>query len=443
MYLILNITIPFAVVACLAYAAFCQRVKQAKKMRILLSTGMLFACFILGVVMSVIKINNFVYVVAFTLLTLLYFKLSFRCTIYEFLYVFFIIKSYMDDVFSLSKAFQTYSGHFIVFPDNTSHFFFSYGVVLTLSMPLIWFFMHRTVKQLICHTENMLFWKYIWLVPVSFYLIYRMAISPAYPTSEMVWSKAEVLLPLVWTITTFIVYILMTNMALEIAKSAAARAELQITGQLIKSKNEQYDQIQKSVEAATQMRHDLRHHLLALEGYLKEKDSANAQRYLQSVVGQLKSSEPNILCENYAVNAILSTYLSKAQKRGAKITTALNIPPDLPHVEKDLCVIMGNLVENAVEACERQHTQNRFIQIKASFTDKQNFCIIIKNSFDHAILYDKDGHRLSSKSSLGDRRKGVGLSSINHIIKKYNGTLRCEIKNQTYKVFVRLEFPVP
>ena len=179
---------------------------------------------------------------------------------------------------------------------------------------------------------------------------------------------------------------------------------------------------------------------MGLEGYLEKNDTNGAQGYLRKITSEAAPDDKVILCDNCAINAIACHFFERARLCGAEVSSTLLIPDTLPDSENDLCVILGNLIENAVEACERQQDGARFVHVTASFTSKRDFCIMVENSFDHEIQYDKNGNCLSSKRITSAAQEGgIGLLSIDSIVKKYNGTLRREIEKNTYKVLILLE----
>ena len=262
------------------------------------------------------------------------------------------------------------------------------------------------------------FWNYLWGVPFAFYLVTTMKVFQRQAFPEEL-TQLSILVSIAWVIGIFAVNILVIRMALEILQLTRDHAQLELASRLVEKEKDQYRRIKKDIEATSKLRHDMRHHLIGLEGYLEKNDADGALGYLRKITSEAAPDESVILCDNCAINAIACHFFERARLCGAEVSSTLLIPDALPDSENDLCVVLGNLIENAVEACERQQSGTRFV---------------------HEIQYDKNGNCLSSKRITNATPEGgIGLLSIESIVKKYNGTLRREIEKDTYMVLILLE----
>jgi len=149
-------------------------------------------------------------------------------------------------------------------------------------------------------------------------------------------------------------------------------------------------------------------------------------------------SDEKQLCENYAVSAVALHYLSIAEIAGIKTSVQLSIPVKTGRVQEiDLCVIVGNLLENAIEACKRQTCGERFIKLYSS-VEYDTLTVTMDNSFDSNYA-EKDGVFLSAKRD----GMGVGLSSVMAVARKYGGNASFEVKENVFMswVYVIMEEP--
>ncbi|MEG0379456.1 MAG: ATP-binding protein, partial [Eubacterium sp.] len=91
------------------------------------------------------------------------------------------------------------------------------------------------------------------------------------------------------------------------------------------------------------------------------------------------------------------------------------------------CIILGNLLENALEACERTRESSKFIQVNAQISGKRMILLTVKNSADKPIQ-KKQGSFLSSK------REGVGtgIISVENLAEKYNGLVNFKYENGVF-----------
>ncbi len=197
----------------------------------------------------------------------------------------------------------------------------------------------------------------------------------------------------------------------------------------------QYEKIAKNEEAIKAQRHDLRHHLAVLRNLAKQNAIKKLDNYINTLMEKLPSENEMQLSENYAINAVAVHYALAAKAQN--ITTELHfaIPPELDStLESDLCVVVGNLLENAVEACARIKTGDRFIRLQSRL-EHGVLTILVDNSTDGRTR-EINGSFPSSKR----HGEGMGLSSVKAVAKKYGGAARFEVKDDVFEasVYVRL-----
>ena len=163
-----------------------------------------------------------------------------------------------------------------------------------------------------------------------------------------------------------------------------------------------------------QQRHDLRHQLTAIRELTHEGNSELID-YLDTLIDQIPKSEQKF-CENTIVNSVISHYHSICQVRGIELKMNLVVPECQNSIsDSELCIIFGNLLENAVEACNRMKGGHRFIKLNSTFYHGL-LTITMDNSFDGTITKNGE-HYLSSKRN----EYGVGLESIRTVTEKAHG----------------------
>lgn len=162
-------------------------------------------------------------------------------------------------------------------------------------------------------------------------------------------------------------------------------------------------------------RHDYHNHiqtLLALSG-----DEEKTKEYLLNLNHDLTSVDTVIKTGNIMIDAILNSKLSLIKSKNIKVNAKAVVPPKLNISEIDLCVIIGNLLDNAMEACLRQKgEEDRFIRVFIGMLKGQLY-VSVANSVGGEIK--KSGkHYLSSKNS---ETHGFGLMRVDKIAAKYDG----------------------
>lgn len=173
-------------------------------------------------------------------------------------------------------------------------------------------------------------------------------------------------------------------------------------------------------------RHDLRHQLTVIKALTSEDDKAQLLEYIDTLIDNIPVTRKNY-CENIAINSILSYYATIGEKEDIEFKIDLKLPKDSTLVnDTDYCVIFGNLIENAIEACRHISDSKKFITIN-SHLQYNTFIITMENSFD--------GHVRSNNGMFYSRKRneyGIGLSSVKNIATKHGGDAQFKADDNTF-----------
>lgn len=186
----------------------------------------------------------------------------------------------------------------------------------------------------------------------------------------------------------------------------------------------QYAALGEQIKQASAIRHDIRHHLQVLKQYIQDGDRDRLNEYLPYLQEEFAKtqSEPSI-CANSAVDAVARYYLKLARETGAQLDVRMEIPEDFAIPGFDLCIVIGNYLENAVEALRRYEAPGeKYIRLRAQQTGDNMFTLVAANSYQGNLLSDNGTYRSTKRYGM----EGVGLSSIRSIVGKYKGD--CDIK---------------
>ena len=164
-------------------------------------------------------------------------------------------------------------------------------------------------------------------------------------------------------------------------------------------------------------RHDYHNHIQVMKAYVAGKQIDLLNDYLSILNKDLISVDTIVKTGNVMVDAILNSKITIAQSRNISVNAKAVVPKTLSVQEVDLCVVLGNLLDNAIEACEKILDEHkRFIRIYIGI-HKELLYISVVNSVGGFI--SKSGHNyLSTKASASH---GFGLVRIDKIVEKYNG----------------------
>lgn len=194
---------------------------------------------------------------------------------------------------------------------------------------------------------------------------------------------------------------------------------------------EHYRNINESMEETRRLRHDMRHYLRLLSAMAEEGNVGEIRRFLGQVAPVMEDVIPLTYTGNYALNAVLSHYLSMARSMGIETDVNIMLPEALGIPEEDICVIFGNLLENGIEACERQEKGRRQFLFVRSSQEGGHLLIVIDNSYDGNVRYSQGFFCSSKRNGVG-----IGVESVKTIVKKYGGTALFEPEEKIFRVSI-------
>lgn len=175
-------------------------------------------------------------------------------------------------------------------------------------------------------------------------------------------------------------------------------------------------------------RHDLRHHLQLIGSYLAEHNEDAIKKYIAGLEQEIEDTVVTLYCENKAVNLILSSYVAKAKKNHILLKVHTDIPQTIPIASNDLCVLLSNTLENAMNATKSlPEGKNREITI-ACYPKNDKLFLEIVNNYEGEIVF-ANGLPQSEKAE-----HGVGTKSITAIVDKYKGMYSFEAKNGVFSL---------
>lgn len=163
-------------------------------------------------------------------------------------------------------------------------------------------------------------------------------------------------------------------------------------------------------------RHDYRNHIQTMKAYAASEDWEAVKRYLDLLDDDLTTVDTVIKTGNPMTDAILNSKISMAKARGIQVIADAHIPVKLKSSEIDLCCIIGNLFDNAIEACMKLPEEQRLIRV---YMDMKNTQLYISfTNFTAGKKLKKEGKLF--RSTKGDGH-GFGLVRIDAIVERLEG----------------------
>lgn len=168
------------------------------------------------------------------------------------------------------------------------------------------------------------------------------------------------------------------------------------------------------------VRHNMKNNLVSILAYAENGDNEKIIRFVNEIMeeGGIKTSTVTN-SGNIVIDSLIGYWYVEAKKVGIDFSVNLNIPMEMPFRGADICLILGNLLENAVEAAQKAEGK-KYIRLHMKY-DKNNLLLFVGNNYKGVLIKTKDKRLKSTKTDAGNH--GVGLSSVYRIAAKYHGVV--------------------
>lgn len=182
----------------------------------------------------------------------------------------------------------------------------------------------------------------------------------------------------------------------------------------LSSQAKHLDDILVNQEALRKFRHDIINHLTAIAGYFNNNDCEEGLKYITDISNIVTSDRQSVKTGNIAFDAIINTKKALADSKGIEFDVNVQIPAKLPVDAADICIVFGNAVDNAIEACEKLPKEERKISLTVAYEDSDILC-----KLTNSVANFGDSHEL--KTHKKDKiNHGLGIENIKASLAKYN-----------------------
>lgn len=227
----------------------------------------------------------------------------------------------------------------------------------------------------------------------------------------------------------FIIYIL-DNM---IEKFQLVHENIQLQDQM-DYQDANYEKTVHSFKQIKRIIHDTHQQFLYIEQCIEKNELDEAKKHIHTTLNKVEDAYQRVNTGNLVVDALVTNALNIGQANGIQIDTQLQLYSQHIQIERyDLCVVLGNMLDNAIEASKKINiAEDRYILIKIQSTDSHLSIHILNHMIQGA------GQVQSQKSN--PEFHGIGLTNIDRICNKYGGNMTIERKNQVFNNMVILPF---
>lgn len=201
-----------------------------------------------------------------------------------------------------------------------------------------------------------------------------------------------------------------------------------------KQQKKYYELLLKNEEDTRRFRHDLLNHLQCINGLLDENNTDACQKYIYDITNEIGKGQRVYCTGNRIADIILTSSLSKLQKED-EVKVSGRLKDNVNISDYDFCVILSNLIDNAVEAVNAQNVTNPFVKIV--FTTGKRF---IKIDVRNSLSSEQNISALGLQTKKSNRKlHGLGLQNVKLVIEKYNGKMEYDVQNDEFQIYVQLD----
>ncbi len=206
---------------------------------------------------------------------------------------------------------------------------------------------------------------------------------------------------------------------------------------LISNQNTYYTKqlnlMKSSLESVRSFRHDMRNHLILLKSLVENNEYNEASKVISQITGAIDVKNEYAQSGNITVDSILNFKLQEAINKGISVSLELNIPERLNITPFDMSVILGNLLDNAINASSKLEKDKR-LDLKIDYKRGRLF-INLSNTYTGILNYKGDKLTTSNRDK---EAHGIGIKNINAVLDKYDGVMEIDHTENIFTVIILL-----
>lgn len=274
-------------------------------------------------------------------------------------------------------------------------------------------------------------WAYYWTIPATFYMVWQFLIYGSEQTStDAIREPRNVIFLLIINVGAFLIYYMVIRLSNELSKNL----ELEKKNHYLDIEKLEYQILEERIEDARRARHDMRHHFIMMSDYLEAGDYEKLREYMSEYRKSVSDEGPIVFCPHRTINGILIYFARLSNEQEIDFEAQVSIPDKLNIPDIDISVLLGNLLENAIDACVSQTSGKRKISIRGN-ADKNSLFFTLDNTCDNEVKQNKKGQFISTKKD----GSGIGIESVKNIVERYDGVFTAEKKGNMFFVSFMLK----
>ena len=253
-------------------------------------------------------------------------------------------------------------------------------------------------------------------IPVGSIYIMNAVFTLAYSTS---WEYAEVY-SLMSVVILLVINVLVFYVYIKLADDLQVKRMNVVYEQQLELCERHQEETEISMLQMRDVRHSMRNHFISILAYAERGECDEIIQFVDDVIedGKLELSG-TVNTGNIVTDSLVGYWERIAEQKGIEFRSELSIPMEMPFKGADISLILGNLLENAVEGAGKAE-KRKYIRLKIKY-DRKNLLIMVENSYKGKLVKGR-GEELRTTKTDKDNH-GIGLSSVRRVVGKYHGTV--------------------
>ncbi|WP_296832861.1 sensor histidine kinase [Marvinbryantia sp.] len=258
--------------------------------------------------------------------------------------------------------------------------------------------------------------------------------------SESLWSTSEeaaVKRFLIMYLCFFLIVLVSIYVLYTICREQEQTLLLREEAQQLQKEKERFYMAEEQMQEIRSIRHDLKNQRHYMSILIKEKRYEELAHYFAESAQELPEQKMYVNCGNKSVNVILNMEYAKLEP-DIQIDSLLVVPPVLPFADDELCSVLTNLLDNAMEECRRIKDDGNRQTIRLEMYPEANYLYIMcQNPTDRTELsYWKDGVRSTKEDAA---HHGYGTQIVARIAEKYSGWAEYAVKDGCFAAKIMMD----
>lgn len=216
-------------------------------------------------------------------------------------------------------------------------------------------------------------------------------------------------------------------------RSIIQKYEAELLQQQVQIYSNQLEVIMQGEEKVKALRHDMKHHMNEIKLLANRYDATKIQEYIDHMEDFIQNQDEIVASGNIEIDSVLNYMLRRAQRELKTVKSKIVLPESLKHYF-DINVLIGNLLENAIEAARQTEDQYLYISM---VLNKGVLKIKVENSYpgiDRIDMMSEDDKVIWRTTKKEKEKHGIGLKSVKKIVESYEGTMETKIHNNMFCV---------